>query len=32
MRPAIRRWPLCENYAKLYFDVKHLENGLNSGW
>ena len=21
--------PFCENYAKLYFDVKHLEKGLN---
>ena len=19
----------CENYAKLYFDAKHLEKGLN---
>ena len=24
--------PFCENYAKLYFDVKHLEKGLNRGW
>ena len=24
--------PFCENYAKLYFDVKHLENGMNEGW
>ena len=23
--------PFCENYAKLYFDVKHLEKGLNRG-
>ena len=23
--------PFCENYAELYFDVKHLENGLNKG-
>ena len=22
----------CENYAKLYFDAKHLEKGLNKGW
>ena len=21
----------CENYAKLYFDAKHLEKGLNWG-
>ena len=20
---------ICENYVKLYFDAKHLENGLN---
>ena len=20
--------PFCENYAKLYFDAKHLEKGL----
>ena len=20
----------CENYAKLYFDTKHVEKGLNS--
>ena len=24
--------PFGENYAKLYFDVKHLEKGLNKGW
>ena len=24
--------PFFENYAKLYFDAKHLEKGLNSGW
>ena len=24
--------PFCENYAKLYFDAKHLEKGLNKGW
>ena len=24
--------PFCENYAKLYFDAKHLEKGLNRGW
>ena len=24
--------PFCENYAKLYFDVKHLKNGLNKWW
>ena len=23
--------PFCENYAKLYFDAKHLENRLNRG-
>ena len=23
--------PFCKSYAKLYFDAKHLENGLNSG-
>ena len=22
----------CENYTKLYFDVKHLEKGLNREW
>ena len=22
-------FPICENYAKLYFDVKHLEKELN---
>ena len=21
--------PFCESYAKLYFDAKHLEKGLN---
>ena len=21
--------PFCENYAKFYFDAKHLEKGLN---
>ena len=24
--------PFCENYAKLYFDAKNLEIGLNNGW
>ena len=24
--------PFCENYAKLYFDTKHSEKGLNRGW
>ena len=24
--------PFCENYAKFYFDVKHLKKGLNWGW
>ena len=24
--------PFRENYAKLYFDTKHLEMGLNRGW
>ena len=24
--------PFCENYAKLLFDTKHLEKGLNTGW
>ena len=23
--------PFCQNYTKLYFDAKHLENGLNRG-
>ena len=23
--------PFCENYAKLYFDAKHLEKRLNRG-
>ena len=23
--------PFCENYAKPYFDAKHLEKGLNRG-
>ena len=21
--------PFCENYSKLYFNVKHLQNGVN---
>ena len=24
--------PFCKNYAKFYFDAKHLESGLNSDW
>ena len=24
--------PFCENYAKLYFDAKHLVKGLNRRW
>ena len=24
--------PFCKNYAKFYFDAKHLEKGLNRGW
>ena len=24
--------PFCENYAKLYYDTKHLEKRLNRGW
>ena len=24
--------PFFENYAKLYFDAKHLEKGLSGGW
>ena len=24
--------PVYENYAKLYFDAKHLDKGLNRGW
>ena len=24
--------PFCENYAKLYFDAKHLNKRLNKGW
>ena len=23
--------PFCENYAELYFEAKHLKNGLNKG-
>ena len=23
--------PFCKNYAKLYFDAKHLEKGFNKG-
>ena len=23
--------PICGNYAKLYFDIKHLEKGLYRG-
>ena len=23
--------PLCKNYAKFYFDAKHLEKGLEGG-
>ena len=23
--------PFCKNCAKLYFDAKHLQNGLNRG-
>ena len=23
--------PFCENYAKLYFNSKHFEKGLNKG-
>ena len=23
--------PFCENYAKLYFNVKHLQKGVNRG-
>ena len=29
MRPAIGRCPIYENYTEFYFDVKHLEKGLN---
>ena len=31
MHPAIGRCPFCENYAKFYFDAKHLEKLLNGG-
>ena len=24
--------PFCEDYAKLYFDAKHSEKGLDTGW
>ena len=24
--------PFCKNYAKLYFDAKHLEKGLDRAW
>ena len=24
--------PFCENYAKLYFDPKHIEKELNRVW
>ena len=24
--------PICESYAKLYGDTKHLEKELNKGW
>ena len=24
--------PFCKNYAKLYFAVQHLEQGLNRSW
>ena len=23
--------PFCENYEKIYFDAKYVENGLNRG-
>ena len=23
--------PFCKNYAKVYFDAKHLQKGLNEG-
>ena len=23
--------PFCKNYAKVYFDAKHLQKGLNGG-
>ena len=29
LRSTIERCPFCKNYAKLYFDAKHLEKGLN---
>ena len=24
--------PFCKNYAKIYFNAKHLEKELNKGW
>ena len=30
--PAVRNCPFCENYAKFYFDAKHLQKGLNRCW
>ena len=30
---CVQQWgtaPFCENYAKLYFDAKHLEKGLKN--
>ena len=24
--------PSCKNYAKLYFDAKYIEKGVNRGW
>ena len=30
--PTIGCCTFCENNAKLYFDAKHLEKGLNRGW
>ena len=32
MRPVSDAAPFCENFAKLYFDAKHLEEGFNRGW
>ena len=32
---CVQQWgtvPFCENYAKFFFDAKHLEKELNRGW
>ena len=32
MCPRIGHCPVSKNYAKLYFDAKHLEKDLNREW